>query len=488
MSEVRVRFAPSPTGFLHVGGARTAIFNWLYARRHGGRFVLRIEDTDRARSSEEMVRAIVDGMAWLGLAADEGPFFQSEGVERHAAAAGRLLATGAAYRDFMSAEELKALRVAAEADGRPFVLPDTYRELSSEQSDRRAAAGEPFAVRFRAPRDPDERVVWDDRVHGETGFPVTQVEDFVILRSDGSPTYMLSVVCDDIEMRITHVIRGDDHISNTPKQILLYRALDAPQPTFAHLPLILGTDKKRLSKRHGAVSVLAYRDEGFLPEAMLNFLSLLGWNPGDDRECLTREELVEAFSLERVGRSGAIFDVEKLTALNRLHFARLPLDELVRRVRPAFESAGLWSDAFEGERREWFARLIEVLRDRARRLDDFVDYARPFLDTTDRFDYEEKPARKHLKGEELVERLEAWIAALEPVDDWRPEALEAVLRELAERLEVGSGKLIHPTRLALTGRGVGPGLFEVMELVGRERSLARLRSLVAWVRERDAQA
>lgn len=480
MSEVRVRFAPSPTGFLHVGGARTAIFNWLYARRHGGSFVLRIEDTDRARSSEEMVEAIVDGMAWLGLAADEGPFFQSEGRERHAAAAADLLEAGAAYRDFMSAEELKGLREAAESRGEPFVLPDTFRELSREESDRRAAAGESFAVRFRAPRG-DERIGWQDLVHGETSFPATQVEDFVILRADGSPTYMLSVVCDDIEMRITHVIRGDDHISNTPKQILLYRALDADVPTFAHLPLILGTDKKRLSKRHGAVSVLAYRDEGFLPEAMLNFLSLLGWNPGDERECLTREELIEAFSLERVGRSGAIFDTEKLTALNRLHFMRLPLEELAGRVRPALEAAGLWSDELLAQRRDWFLRLLEVLRDRARRLEDFADYAEPFLSEAERFDYEEKPARKHLKGEDLPARLERWIAALESVDDWRPEPLEQALRGLAEELEIGSGKLIHPTRLALTGRGVGPGLFEVMELVGRERSLARLRALVGWL-------
>ena len=482
MSDVRVRFAPSPTGFLHVGGARTAIFNWLFARRCGGTFVLRIEDTDARRSSEEMVRAILDGMAWLGLEADEGPYFQSAARERHVRDAATLLERGAAYRCFCAAEALAAGRAAAPHGGRDYAYPRTCRSLPAGEPERRAAAGEPHALRFRV--DAHE-IAWDDLVHGRTAFDPALIEDFVLLRSDGSPTYMLSVVSDDVAMRISHVIRGDDHISNTPKQLLLYRALGCEPPVFAHLPLILGEDKKRLSKRHGAVSVLAYRERGYLPQAMLNFLALLGWSPGNDREMLERDELVAAFDLERIGRSGAVFDLRKLDWLNGRFLAQLSDIELSALLRGRLVVAGLWRDAFDGAERPALLDAIGLLKDRLRTLDDFVALARPYLDPADGFEYDAQAAKKHLAGNDLAVQLRALCAAFEGLDDWRAEMLETALREVAETYGIAAGKLIHPTRLAVTGQGVSPGIFAVLVTLGRTRSLARLQRLLAHL---DARA
>jgi len=475
MSRIRVRFAPSPTGFLHVGGARTAIFNWLLARRHAGTFVLRIEDTDRERSSETMVRAILDGMAWLGMAPDEGPFFQSEARERHLADAHRLIASGGAYRCFCPAETLRAERERVEAAEGGYQYPRTCLGLSREESDRRAAAGEPFAVRVRVPH---RTLAWDDLVHGPTSFDGTAIEDFVAVRSDGTPTYMLSVVSDDVAMAITDVVRGDDHISNTPKQIALYLALGAEPPRFAHLPLILGDDKKRLSKRHGAVSVLEYRDRGYLPDAMFNFLALLGWNPGDGSEKLARERLVETFSFEGVGRSGAVFDLAKLEWLNGLYIDELSPEALSRAVRPHLEAAGLWQDEFAGPSAPWLDRCLALLQPRCRTLAAFADQGRPLLDPDDRFPYEAKAARKHLGGDGLIEPLAALRAALASAPDWSADPLETALRAVAETHALSAGRLIHPVRLAVTGRGASPGLFEVLELLGRERTLARLDRLL----------
>ena len=454
MPPVRVRFAPSPTGYLHVGGARTAIFNWLYARRRGGVFVLRVEDTDAARSSEPMVRAILDGMAWLGMEPDEGPFFQSEAREQHEADARRLLESGAAYRCFCPPGE-----------------PCTCRSIPSEQAARRAAAGEANALRFRVP---EGKVGWEDRVHGWTEFEGSTLEDFVLLRSDGSPTYMMSVVSDDVAMGITDVIRGDDHLSNTPKQILLYGALGKEPPSFAHLPLILGEDKKRLSKRHGAVSVLEYRDGGYLPEAMFAFLAMLGWSPGDDREMLSRDELVQAFDLSGVGRSGAVFDLKKLDWLNGQLLARMSVAEFEDLVKPRIEAAGLWDRSWDPA---WLARVLALLQPRAKTLQDAVAQGRPFFDPSDTFDYDPQTAAKHLKGDRLPEAMAALRARFTSEPAWDAPALEAALRETAERFAMPWGKLIHPTRLAVTGQGVSPGLFEVLELLGRERTLQRLDRL-----------
>jgi glutamyl-tRNA synthetase len=471
MPRARVRFAPSPTGFLHVGGARTAIFNWLFAKRHDGVFVLRIEDTDLERSSEPMVRAILDGMAWLGMSPDEGPFYQTQARARHVADAERMLRSGHAYRCFCDPETIKAERADAEKAGKPYVYPRRCLALSSDESAGRAAAGEPFAVRCRVPEGPVE---WDDLVHGRTSFDGAAIEDFVLLRSDGSPTYMLSVVSDDIAMEITQVVRGDDHLSNTPKQILLYRALGEEPPAFAHLPLILGDDKKRLSKRHGAMSVLEYRDLGYLPEAMFNFLALLGWSPGDDRQKLGRAELIELFDLSGVGKSGAVFDLKKLEWLNGQYLTETPAEALVPEIVPRLEAAGLWSEDYAGARREWFLSVIRLLQPRSRTLADFVTDGRPFFDPSDDLAYDPEAAKKHLKGDGLAASLATLRMRFAAAGSWTKEALEETLRAVAAEQGISAGKLIHPVRLAVTGRGVSPGLFEVLELLGRERVLARI--------------
>ncbi|HEY0674254.1 MAG TPA: glutamate--tRNA ligase, partial [Longimicrobiales bacterium] len=308
---MRLRFAPSPTGFLHVGGARTALFNWLLAKKHKGTFVLRIEDTDRSRSSDEMTTAILEGMKWLELMWDEGPYHQADGFDRHKADALRMLSDGKAYRCFCTQEEVEARKAAAPRESKEAFHYDRHclLKVSAEESERRAAAGEKFAIRFKVPAG---RTLWTDAVHGLTEFDNADIDDFIILRSDGTPIYNLAVVSDDIEHRITHVIRGDDHISNTPKQILIYQALGQQPPTFAHVPMILGPDGKRFSKRHGATAVGEYQDRGILPDAMVNFLALLGWAPGNDEEILTRAEMIERFSLEAINKKSAVFDTAKL--------------------------------------------------------------------------------------------------------------------------------------------------------------------------------
>jgi glutamyl-tRNA synthetase len=329
---VRLRFAPSPTGFLHVGGARTALFNWLLAKKLGGAFVLRIEDTDRSRSSDEMTVAILDGMKWLGLHWDEGPYHQADGFDRHRAAALRILEQGKAYRCFCTQEEVEARKAAAPRDSKEGYHYDRHCLLTvaPEESARRAAAGEKFAVRFRMP---DGQTSWEDAVHGITEFDNDSMDDFIILRSDATPIYNLAVVSDDIEHRITHVIRGDDHISNTPKQILIYQALGAEPPIFAHVPMILGPDGKRLSKRHGATAVGDYKDKGILPDAMVNFLALLGWAPGHDEEILSRAEMIERFSLEGINKKSAVFDTTKLEWMNGQYLAQMSARELEPLVR-----------------------------------------------------------------------------------------------------------------------------------------------------------
>jgi glutamyl-tRNA synthetase len=476
--QIRVRFAPSPTGHLHVGGARSALFNWLYARNRSGVFVLRIEDTDRERSSEAMVQGILDGMAWLGIEPDEGPFFQSREQMRHVEDAYRLLEDGRAYRCFCTAEELQEHRDRMTGSGKPGpTCPGGCRTLVEPED------GRLFTLRFAVP--PGE-IAWDDLVHGSTRFDGDSLEDFVILRSDGTPTYMLSVVSDDASQGITDVIRGDDHISNTPKQILLYQALGYPVPRFGHMPLILGEDKKRLSKRHGAVSVLQYRDEGFLPEAMFNFLALLGWSPGDDRQQIGRAELVKRFSLAGIGKAGAVFDRTKLEWLNGLYINDMSTHDLEEAVRPGLEAAGLWFDDLRSERKEWFRKLLLLLQPRCRTLQDFPDQAAWILAGGDELEYEAKAAGKHLKGDLLRENMLELAGRLEILDNWRQVELEALFRTLAEERDISAGKLIHPVRLAVTGRGSSPGLFEVLELLGRERTLARLERLVDFLTKRPA--
>jgi glutamyl-tRNA synthetase len=472
----RVRFAPSPTGYLHIGGARTALFNWLYARRHGGVFVLRIEDTDVERSSDEMVEGILDGLRWLGLDWDEGPkiggaygpYFQSGRLDRYRTLAGRLVASGHAYRCYCTPEELKSRRDASQ-QGSGWKYDRTCCRLTETQIAAREQDARPRAVRFKVP---DGVMRFDDLVHGPIEFDCANIEDFVILRSDGHPTYQLSVVSDDVEMAITHVVRGDDHISNTPKQILLYRAIGSDVPQFAHVPLILGPDRKRLSKRHGATSVMEYARQGVLPEAMVNFLALLGWSPGTNQELFTRDELVSEFALGGISGSSAVFNPEKLDWFNQQHVARLAPDELAMRLKPLFETAGLWRDDYLDNRHAWFFAVLELLKPRARRLGDFVTQGRFFF--TDAIEYDEAAVAKHLHVEGIAGHLVALDAAFAELATFDPASTEAALRSTADARGVKAASLIHAVRVATTGKSVSPGLFDVLALVGRSDVRARL--------------
>lgn len=468
---VRVRFAPSPTGFLHVGGARTALFNWLWARRTGGALVLRIEDTDRERSTEAMIAEILDGLTWLGIDWDEGPHYQSQRADQHREVAEALLTAGKAYPCFCTVEELAAERDAAVQRKESYVYSGRCRDVDPEAARRRRAAGEPHTVRFRVP--PGE-TRWEDVVHGTTVFANQTIGDFIVLRSDGGAVYNLAVMVDDRAMQITDVVRGDDHISNTPKQILLYQALDARVPRFAHVPLILGPDKRKLSKRHGAVAVTTYREQGYLPEAFTNFLALLGWSPGDDREVLSRQEMIAAFSLERITGKSAVFDVEKLQWLNGQHLSRMTGAELATRAGPRFVAAGVTTAAALERDPVWSAALLDLVKQRSRTLLDLVEQGRVFFpgpieyqpDAVARFWKDPEAAAMALAIAAEFARAEASFEDLE--------GMEARLRALCEERGQSAGKVMQALRVALTGAQVSPGIFETMTMMGRPLVIERI--------------
>ena len=478
----RVRFAPSPTGYLHVGGARTALFNWLFARRHGGTFVLRIEDTDAERSSWEMVAGIVDGLRWLGLDWDEGPdiggphapYFQSQRLEKYRSRAHALVQDGRAYFCYCLPEELQRKRAEAEARGEAWTYDRACLRRDPAEIARLEAAGAPKAVRFRVTPG---QTRFKDLVHGDISFDNANLEDFVILRSDGQPTYHLSVVVDDIDMAITHVVRGDDHISNTPKQVLLYGAFGKAEPQFAHVPLIMGPDKKRLSKRHGATSVMEYQRLGYLPEAMVNFLALLGWSPGGDREVLSRDELRELFALEGISGGNAVFNAEKLDWFNQQHIARLDGGELLRRIEGRLRETGLWRDSLGTSESRWVAGVLDLLKPRVKNLDQLVDELRPFL--VDRPEIDPAAASKHLSSD-VRPLLEPLAVAFERLEPFEAGSAEQALRAAAEQAGVKAAALIHATRVAVTGRAVSAGLFDLLSLLGRERVIERLRRAVSY--------
>jgi glutamyl-tRNA synthetase len=478
----RVRFAPSPTGYLHVGGARTALFNWLFARRHGGTFVLRIEDTDAERSSWEMVAGIVDGLRWLGLDWDEGPdvggphapYFQSQRLDKYRESAQALVSSGLAYYCYCAPAELQAKRAGAEARGQAWSYDRACLERGTAAIAELESAGAPKAVRFRVPPG---QTRFKDLVHGDITFDNANIEDFVILRSDAQPTYHLSVVVDDIEMAITHVVRGDDHISNTPKQVLLYQAFARPEPQFAHVPLIMGPDKKRLSKRHGATSVTEYERAGYLPEAMVNFLALLGWSPGGDREVLSRGELQELFALEGISGGNAVFNSEKLDWFNQQHIARLPSPELLRRIEGRLAGRGLWRDALASTESAWSGKVLDLLKSRARTLDQLVDELAPFLLAEPVI--EPAAAAKHLSAD-VRPLLTSFADALQSLAAFEPATVEAALRQVAENAGVKAAALIHATRVAVTGRAVSAGLFDLLVLLGKDQVATRLRRAVHY--------
>ena len=481
-----MRFAPSPTGYLHVGGARTALFNWLFARHDDGTFILRIEDTDTERSSDEMVAGILESMRWLGLDWDEGPgiggphepYFQTQRFDRHRNVALHLLAQRAAYKCYCSPELLKEKREAAEKAGGGWKYDRVCLNLAADEQERMEQSGVRPAIRFKVPAG---RTTYSDRVRGTIEFDHEQIEDFVILRSSGLPTYHLSVVADDRDMAITHVIRGDDHISNTPKHILLWRALGATPPEFAHIPLILGTDRKRLSKRHGATSVTEYERLGYLPDAMVNFLGLLGWSPGGNRELMTRDEMVASFSLDGISGGDAVFNPEKLDWYNTQYLAQRPADDLIRQVKPLLDTAGYWQPEYDTARNEWLKRVLQLVLPRVRRLTDFVDQARPFLQSTVEFDPE--AVQKYLTQADLDTHVKALADALkadaEPFDE---PTIERVLRGVAAARGIKAATLIHAARIAATGKAVSPGIFEVLALLGKPLTLERLDTLAAFLR------
>ena len=494
---VRVRFAPSPTGYLHIGAARSALFNWLYARKTGGKFLLRIEDTDLQRSTDESTRSIIEGLEWLGLDYDEDLVFQSANAPAHRAAANRLLEEGKAYRDFTPKEQrddknvkadIKERARAQEAEGAD-QRSNPFRDLAKDESARRAAAGEPFAVRLKVPSEGQTK--FDDIVYGPQERSHAEIEDLVLLRSDGHPLYNLSVVIDDISMGITHVIRGQDHLTNTHKQILLYEALGATVPQFAHLPLILAPNKGKLSKRkHGeVVSLTTYRDRGFVPAAFRNFLALLGWAPPEGKEVLSKEELVEYFSLENINRANAIFNFQendprrwtddKAIWMNAEYIRTMPLDDLLPMVRTELRANKLWREEYADDEREWLVKTIDLIRQRYFTLKDFSGQGRAYF--SDDYDFDEAAVNKNLRKEpRLRELLNGLAGKLEHVEPFNVETSEAALREFSEEAGVKAGLLINGARTMLTGQAVGPSMFEIFDLLGRDRSVLRLRSGVPW--------
>lgn len=494
---VRVRFAPSPTGYLHIGAARSALFNWLYARKTGGKFLLRIEDTDLQRSTDESTRSIIEGLEWLELDYDEELVFQSDHAPEHRAAANRLLEEGKAYRDFTPKERRDDVNVKedvserARAQAVEGVDPrgNPYRELSKDESDRRAAAGEPFAVRLKVPREGQTR--FDDIVYGAQERSYTEIEDLVLLRSDGHPLYNLSVVIDDISMGITHVIRGQDHLTNTHKQVLLYQALGAPVPRFAHLPLILAPNKGKLSKRkHGeVVSLTTYRDRGFVPAAFRNFLALLGWSPPEGKEVLSKEELVEYFSLEGINRANAIFNFQehdprrwtddKALWMNAEYIRTMPFDQLLPMLKTELRTNKLWREEYDDDDREWLIKTVDLIRQRYFTLKDFSGQGRAYF--SDDFDFDETAVNKNLRKEPRLRELMNGLAdKLETVEPFNLETSEAALRAFAEETGVKAGLLINGARTMLTGQAVGPSMFEIFDVLGRDRSVIRLRSGIPW--------
>lgn len=494
---VRVRFAPSPTGYLHIGAARSALFNWLYARKVGGQFLLRVEDTDLQRSTEESTRSIIEGLEWLALDYDEDLIFQSANAPEHRAAANRLVEEGKAYRDFTPKEQRDDKNVKQEIADRARAHPaegmdqrsNPYRDLSKEESDRRAAAGEPFALRLKVPNEGQTRFA--DIVYGVQERRYSEIEDLVLLRSDGHPLYNLSVVIDDISMGITHVIRGQDHLTNTHKQVLLYEALGATPPQFAHLPLILAPNKGKLSKRkHGeVVSLTTYRDRGFVPAAFRNFLALLGWSPPEGKELLSKEELVDFFSLEGVGRANAIFNFQehdprhwtddKALWMNAEYIRTMPLDELLPLVKSELRANKLWREEYDDEDREWLRQTVDLIRQRFFTLKDFSSQGRAYF--SDDFDFEEAAVKKNLRKEpRLQELLQGLADKLNAVEPFNAETSEAALRGFADEAGVKAGLLINSARTMLTGQAVGPSMFEIFDVLGHDASVLRLKSGIPW--------
>ena len=485
MSEIRLRFPPSPTGYLHIGGARTAIYNWLYARKHNGTLILRIEDTDVERSTKESIDGIIDGLDWLGIDWDEGPYFQSDYIQDHLETAQKLITTGHAYKCFCTKEDLDEKRQAAVTAKITYQYDRTCLKLDKEKIAAKEAQNIPYVIRFKVP-DGDGSVVFEDKVYGRIERTYKDIEDFVIVRSNGTPLYLLSNVVDDIRDRITHIIRGQDGLGNTPRQILIYQALDVAIPVFAHMSLTLDPKKAKISKRsHGeVVTVQFYKENGFLPWALLNFLVLLGWSPASNQEFFTRADLIETFSLEGMNKANSIFNYQKdhpkfitdpkALSINGHYLQTMPVEELAPLVKDVLQNTDLWHDAYEKDGKKWFLETIDLIRSRFHVLTDFAGPGRAYF--SDEYEMDPKPVKKNLtKHEKIGEWLGLLAERFENLPDFNKEDAERVARELADELDIKPGILINGTRTVVTGQAAGAGLFDVLMAIGRDRVIARLK-------------
>ncbi len=487
MTETRLRFPPSPTGYLHIGGARTALYNWLYAKQTGGKLILRIEDTDTDRSNQESIQGILDGLEWLGIDFDEGPYFQTDFSEEHIAAAQKLLNEELAYKCFCTKEELDSKREAALAAKKPLGYDRTCRNLSATEIADKEKAGIPYVIRFKVPERTGV-IGYDDKILGRIESDYKEIDDFVIVRSNGKPLYLLCNVVDDIRDKISHIIRGQDHMTNSIKQVLLYEALQAPLPVFAHMPLTLDTKKAKISKRsHGEiVSVQFYRDHGFIPWALNNFLALLGWSDGDDKEIFSKKELIEKFSLERINKSSSIFNYRKndpkfftdpkAISINEHYLRTMEISELGEMVRAELEDENLWDKAYDNDKKEWYLNTLELIRNRFHTLTDFATLGRAYF--ADDFKVEEKPLKKNvLKHEGLIGWLPVLADRYEQLEQFNLEETERVVREYADELEIKPGILINGMRTVVTGQLAGPSMFDILVSIGQERVVSRLRDV-----------
>lgn len=472
---VIVRIAPSPSGYLHVGTARTAIFNWLFARQNGGKFLVRIEDTDAERSDASLIDPILEALKWLGLDWDEEPLFQSKRLDRYNIYVDRLLASGHAYRCFRTTEEMEQKRQELSAETKDVRLDRVWLKGTKEEEKHLLNSGTPYAVRLEVP---DGETTYHDLILGDITRQNSEIEDFVICRSDGRAVYNMAVVVDDHEMGITHIIRGNDHITNTFKQILLYRALGLETPRFGHVPLILRPDKKKVSKRLGDKDVAEYGKEGILPEALFNFLCLLGWSPKDDREYMPRDELIKSFVLENVNPANPIFNEEKLLAINQQYIMNYPDHKLADMVAPMLVAAGLTTKYWLETRWQYLLKIIGMLKERCKRLTEFVEKSEYFFTDEYRYDPDAEQKQFNAEGKMLLEKLKA---SFEKLSEFAHDDIEKAISSLAEELGVKKGKLIHPTRLAVSGTSAGPGLYEILEALGQTVVVRRLQRAIDYI-------
>ncbi len=484
--EIRLRFAPSPTGYLHIGGARTALFNWLYARHYRGIFVLRIEDTDQVRSTEEAVNVILEGMKWLGLDWDEGPdkkgeygpYYQMQRLPLYQECAEKLLKDKKAYYCYCTREELAESREKQAREGKNPKYDRHCLNLSEEEKKRYEAEGRKPVIRLKVPA---KKIVFDDLLRGEVAFEGELLSDFVIIKSDGIPTYNYAVVIDDALMKITHVMRGDDHISNTPKQILIYEALGFSIPKFAHIPMIMGSDHTRLSKRHGAASVMEYKKMGYIPEAVVNYIAHLGWSSGDEREIFSKDELIKEFSLDKISKHAAVFSMDKLNWFNSEYLKRMSVDTLTEMLIPYLKEANYIKEKDLSEPKlEWLKEVIKLMQGRFKNFIQFIDYADYFF--VDKINIEPQAFQSVLKKEGVADILQALKENLSNLKCWDEESIENVVRGVASSLQIKGGQIIHPTRVALSGKKIGPGLFELMVVLGQKRTIKRLEEAVNKIR------